>query len=740
MARHRAVVLLSWSVILLVCAALSPALKQELSGPDYGVDGSQSSRVEQLLESPSFRGAGGEQDVIAFYSPKHSVDQRAYRASVARVLRAARSQPGVERVSNPYGARGSLAHISADKHVAAALVTLGGNARERFERIAHLQSVIAAASGAGAQAWLTGFSPLASDLAQVESADGERAEAIGMPVALVALILALGALTAAIVPLLLAGAGLLLTFGLIYVLAAILKFDAFLVTVVTMIGVGIGIDYTLFIVSRFREELARLPADPRRERRRASHAVGLALATSGRTIIYSGTIVALSLMSLLVIRAPIFQEFVIGILSSVVCTLTAALTLLPAVLAQLGPRINAGSLPERLQPADAKASASEGQGGWRRWALAVMRRPMIVAVAVSLPLVVAMVPMLGLRYGIDIGLPALSGTPSGRGAQVLARSFGPGIIGPLTVVVTDPPTTGGHQRLDRVGAEGKARGKRSSAALTGVRTLESELRGDHSVGGMTDRSYTGGVLLSVMPTVPVDSSADYALVQRIRGDLAPSLLAREGVVVLVGGAVAQAVDVSNVTSAKLPLVVVLTLGIALIFLLVMLRSVVLPIKAVAMNVLATGATLGLVVLIFQDGHGEGLIGFSSPGFIQSFLPLCIFVLLFGLSMDYEVFLIRRMQETWRKTGNNRLAVASGVEHTARPISAAAAIMVAVFGSFVTANVLELKEFGFALALAIALDATLIRLLLVPALMSLFGARNWWLPRGLGRVLPRFELD
>jgi putative drug exporter of the RND superfamily len=257
---------------------------------------------------------------------------------------------------------------------------------------------------------------------------------------------------------------------------------------------------------------------------------------------------------------------------------------------------------------------------------------------------------------------------------------------------------------------------------------------------MTVRSYAAGALLSVVPTVPVDSPAAYALVRRIRGDLAPSLHARDGMDVLVGGALAQAVDISDVTSAKLPLVIILTLGMALTFLLMVFRSVVLPIKAVAMNVLATGATLGMVVLIFQDGHGESLLDFSSPGFIQSFLPISIFVLLFGLSMDYEVFLIRRMQEAWRKTGNNQLSVASGMEHTARPISAAAAIMVAVFGSFLTASVLELKEFGFALAVAIAIDATLIRLLLVPALMRLLGDRNWWLPQGLGRVLPRFELD
>ena len=195
----------------------------------------------------------------------------------------------------------------------------------------------------------------------------------------------------------------------------------------------------------------------------------------------------------------------------------------------------------------------------------------------------------------------------------------------------------------------------------------------------------------------------------------------------VGGATAKIVDLSNATIAEIPLVLGLILALSLLFLTIVFRSVVLPVKAVAMNLLATGATVGIVIFIFQYGHGEKLLGFTSVGFIQVYLPLSIFALLFGLSMDYEVFLIRRMQETWLRTHDNELAVATGVEHTARPISAAAAIMVAVFGSFVTANVLELKQFGLGLALAIAIDATLIRLVLVPALMRLFGARNWWLP-------------
>ncbi len=726
MARHRRAVLFAWAVALLVCGALYPSLKKVLSAPDYSVDASQSSQVEALLNH-GFRGAGTEQDVIVFYSRSSRAEDGRFRAVVGRVLHGIRDEAGVERVVGPYDAHSASSAISSDGHAAVATVALGGDARQRFQRVEGLEQTLARTAGGGVAAWLTGFSPIGKDLAQVETRDGERAESIGVPLALLILLGALGALCAAMVPLLLAGGALLATYGAIAVLGRVLAFDAFLLTIVTMIGVGIGIDYALFIVSRFREELARREEQPRRERRRIADSVGAAIATSGRTILYSGTIVALSLTSLLVVKAAIFREFVVGTLVTVICTLLAALTLLPALLAQLGPRINAGSLPTRLQPADARADAVDGNSGWARWALAVMRRPLLPAAVVSILLIVSMIPAAGVKYGINVAVPSLSGTPSGEAAAVLARSFSPGMLGPVMVVVRET---------------GAARSARTDlrAARRGALALERRLRRDARVSKVALSTSAAGVLLAVTPSVSIDSTAADALVRHIRVNLAPTVGARDGLSVLVGGWTAQALDASNETSGKLPLVLAITLGLAMLFLLSVFRSVVLPIKAILMNLLATGATLGLVVFIFQDGHGGGLLGFTSPGFIQTYLPMFMFVLLFGLSMDYEVFLIRRMQETWRATGDNRLAVASGVEHTARPISAAAAIMVAVFGSFVTANILELKQFGFALAAAIAIDATLIRLILVPALMALLGRRNWWFPAGLGRVLPRLKLD
>jgi putative drug exporter of the RND superfamily len=714
-ARRRRLVLGVWVLLLIVCAALYPGLKHSLGAPNYGIDGAESTRAEQLLEQ-RFAAHGAEQDVLVFYAPRRRTGEAAYRAVVADALAKARRQSYVRGVAGPYD-RGARGQTSTDGHAAIALVGLAGDPRQLVERASSLQREVDPLAHGGVRVWLTGYSPVAKDITTVENEDVERAETIGVPIALVVLLLALGAAVAALIPLAIAGSGLLLTYGLLAALATALTFDSFLTTIVTMIGVGIGIDYALFIVSRFREELARRLAPGSEpagtESERVEEAVGAALASSGRTVLFSGIVVALALSTLVVIQAPIFREFALGAVSVVLCTVIVALTLLPAVLALLGARVNRGALPARLQPPDSRPEVADEHGVWARWALAVMRRPLLAAGAIGAVLIFAATPLLNLRTGVDFGISSLSGTPSGKGQKVLARSFGAGTLAPFEIVVSRPPG-GGLSRED------VARASR----------LERELAPAPS-NGIAALAVTRGrdaILLTVAPRRAIDSYSSEQLVRHIRAALVPSVRARGGPEVAVGGATAKIVDLSNETRAKLPLVLSLILALSLMFLVVVFRSLVLPVKAVIMNLLATGATVGMVILVFQEGHGEHLLGFTSTGFIQVYLPLSIFALLFGLSMDYEVFLIRRMRETWLATHDNRLAVATGVEHTARPISAAAAIMVAVFGSFVTANVLELKQFGFGLALAIGLDATLIRLILVPALMRLFGARNWWLPQ------------
>jgi RND superfamily putative drug exporter len=724
-ARRRRFVLGAWVLLLIACAALYPGLKHSLGAPNYGIDGAESTRAEQLLEQ-RFAAHGAEQDVLVFYSPGRRASEAAYREVVAQALAKARRQNYVKGVAGPYD-RGARGQISADGHAAIALVGLAGDPRQLVERASSLQHLVDPLAHAGVRVWLTGYSPVAKDITTVENEDVERAETIGVPIALVVLLLALGAAVAAVVPLAIAGSGLLLTYGLLAVLATALTFDSFLTTIVTMIGVGIGIDYALFIVSRFREELARGMAPGSEhggtESERVEEAVGAAIASSGRTVLFSGIVVALALSTLVVIQAPIFREFALGAVSVVLCTVIVALTLLPAALALLGARVNRGALPARLQPPDSRPEMADEHGVWARWALAVMRRPLLAAGAIGAVLILAATPLLNLRTGVDFGISSLSGTPSGKGQRVLARSFGAGTLAPFEIVVSRPADGGGGL---------------SRADVARASRLERELTPTPSNGiaALAVTRGQGAILLTVAPRKAIDSYSSEQLVRHIRATLVPPIRARGGPDVAVGGATAKIVDLSNVTRAKLPLVLGLILALSLMFLVVVFRSLVLPVKAVIMNLLATGATVGMVILVFQEGHGEHLLGFTSTGFIQVYLPLSIFALLFGLSMDYEVFLIRRMRESWLATHDNRLAVATGVEHTARPISAAAAIMVAVFGSFVSANVLELKQFGFGLALAIGLDATLIRLVLVPALMRLFGARNWWLPQLLsGRPSP-----
>jgi RND superfamily putative drug exporter len=709
-------VLIGWVLVLALCVAAYPSLQRALGPPTYAVEGSESARVEQLLEK-RFPSIGTEDDAMVFSSSHHIASDQTYRGVIASVVNTVRHLEGVRSVLGPYD-HNAVGQISSDEHAAVAVVALNGDVLQRYTRARHIQQTVTRETRQGVHVWLTGYSPLAADLSNVSETDVKRAEAIGVPIAFLILLVTLGAVVAASIPLLIAGAGLLLTFGGIAVMATAMRIDIFLISVVTMLGVGIGIDYALFIISRFREELVRTAQEDCDESERIADAIGTALMTSGRTILFSGTIIALSLMSLIIIPGQTFREMALGSVVVVVCTLTAALVLLPAILAMLGTKINGGRLPVSLQPANLRSGVGAGRGMWARWAFTVMRHPAIAAMSAAAVLILAASPLLGLRYGINQGVLTLPSTPSGAGAKVLASTFAPGAVSPIQILVAG----NGDRSL-------------TSSGRAGVRELTQELEHDSQVTGVIERGDDGSVVLAAVSSAPIDTPAATALVRHIRDDLAPPISARRGLVILVGGATAFATDLSDEMREKLPVVVALILGVSLLFLLVVFRSIILPIKAVIMNLLSTGAAVGLVVLIFQDGHGEHLLNFTSPGFVQAYIPLFVFALVFGLSMDYEVFLVRRMQEGWKATGDNQIAVATGVEHTARSISAAAAIMVAVFGSFVFADLLEIKQLGFALAVAVAIDATLVRLVLVPALMCFAGAWNWWLPAPLARLLP-----
>jgi putative drug exporter of the RND superfamily len=718
-ARRRRLVLGISVVLFVMCSGAGPVLQKELGAPSLTIEGSESARVEKLIDR--LFPLGSEDDVVVFHSGRHVASDQTYRAAIAAVDKTVRDQTGVRSVVGPYDAT-AVGQILAGEHTALSLITIGGSANQRFNNTSVIQAAMTRAAGdSGVRAWLTGSSPITKELTSLQKIDTQHAEAIGVPVAFMILLFALGGLAAAFLPLLMAVAGLLLTYGVLAILAHFLQFDSFLLAMVTLIGLGIGIDYSLFIVSRFREELARSDSGEHDESDRVADAVGVALATSGRTILFSGVVVALSLSSLFVVQVSLFREIAIGAVVVVACMLAAAMTLLPATLALLGPRINRGALPRRLRPWGTRSRAGNGpESGWSRWARLTMRRPILVIVVAGGLLLVAAIPALHLRYGYEIGVPQSTPAPAVEAENLLRQEFSLGVMGPIEVVVT------GNGGMD------------SDVAI--AQSVSQELERDQRVTVVTERRSANGVLLTVIPAVPIDSVAITALVRHLRNDVAPRLDGGRKVTVFVGGPTAQIVDGTNELSSKFPLIIALIVGLSALFLLMVFRSVVLPIKAVLLNLLGTAATVGLSVWIFQYGHGQQLLDFTSTGYVQFTVPTVMFVLLFGLSMDYEIFLIRRVQEEWRKTGDNTLAVATAMEHTGPSITAAAAIMVAVFGCFMTADLLELKQLGFALAAAIALDATLIRLVLVPATMGLLGAWNWWLPRWLERWLPKVGVD
>lgn len=732
--------LLGWAVLLTAAAVLYPQYQEHQTALSYSVQGSESARADALV-AEEFPDLGAEQDVIVFQAVGTTVRTPATRAVIADSLRDVEGRAGVERVVPPFGP-GADSQVSADGTVAIAPVSLSGDVGAAADRVE--RSLDENASDHRVRTYLVGNTPITNAILDQEYVSAETAEMIGIPVAFVILVLATGSLTASLLPLAFGIVAVFLAFGVLGGISYATSLDGILTTVVPMIGLGVGIDYTLFIVARFREELAqstrpgRLPG-----RATVRDAIAVAVSRSGKTIAFSGVVVMCSLLSLTVLRAQTFQQLGWGMSLAVGCALLAGLTLLPAVLAVLGHRVERGSLPWRRRVV--VVASNEGRGVFGRLARTLMRHPIVATVAAFMVLLVLAVPMTGMRLGIDLGVDGLDDSEAAAGQRVLAETFSPGLLMPTNIVYT----AGGDRLTNRdlANVDDLTAALRNDPQVSDVASVttvaddsaaeqhpESALRNSPLVGEDGRHTY-----LSVVPAVPPDSTSATALVERIRDDIAPRSSPGD-VEILVGGQTAQFVDIEQETDDKLWLVVVLVLGLSFLFLMISFRSLVLPLKAIAMNLLAYGAAFGAVVWIFQDGHLEGVFDFQSTGVVQVYLPLIMFAMLFGLSMDYEIFLVRRIQETWQRTGDNERSVAVGLEHTALPISAAAAIMVAVFGAFITADIVEMKQIGFGFAFAVLIDATLIRIILVPAVMRLAGRFNWWLPQPLGRILPRLELD
>jgi RND superfamily putative drug exporter len=477
-----------------------------------------------------------------------------------------------------------------------------------------------------------------------------------------------------------------------------------------MIGIGVGIDYALFIVTRYRQQLA--------DGMTPEQATVVAITTAGRAVLFAGTVVVISFLGILLMGFAFVQGIAVGGAAAVLVTMLASITLLPAVLGFVGNSIDRFHLPQLLHRDD----TSPRQSIWFRWSRVIQRRPWPVAILSLLVLVALTIPLFSLRLGsADAGTGAKSRS-SRRAYDLLSQGFGPGFNGPLLL----------------------AAGINSPKDVATVTALQKRLAQIAGIAGVTPPTLSpkgDAAVMQVFPTTSPQAAETTQLVHTLRDRVIPAATAGTGTEVLIGGLTAGTIDFADQSGRRLPVLIGVVLLLSFLLLVAVFRSVVVPAKAVVMNLLSIGASYGVVVAVFQWGWLKSAVGSSTTGPIEAWVPMLLFTILFGLSMDYEIFLLSRIREDYVKNHNNGLAVANGLAATARVITAAAAIMVTVFLSFVIGfDERAIKLFGFGLAVAIFVDATLIRMVLVPATMELLGDANWWFPKWLGRLVPKISIE
>jgi RND superfamily putative drug exporter len=692
--RRRWLVLGAGVVVAVVGALWGLGVFGQLTGGGFDDPASESTRARERIATEI-----GNQDVdvlVLWSSPTATVDDPALREPVVAALAAIRAHPDVAAATGWYDAP-SPALVSTDRRATYALVRLrAGDEDTKVEALARVRPVLAAAAPVRTQ--VGGNVPFLEVANEQTSKDLARAETLSLPVLLVLLIVIFGGLVAAATPLLIGALAILGAFIAVRLLNTVTDVSVFAVNVITLIGLGLAIDYALFMVSRFREELA------------AGHdtatAVQRTMVTAGRTVLVSGLTVALALASLLIFPQVFMRSIGFGGTFAVLIAMLAALTVLPALLAVLGPRVDALRIPWPRR----RAGAATGEGGWARIAHSVMRRPVLYALGVVAVLVLLALPFLRVQWGgfDERVLPA--GTEPRTVAERVRAEFPAGSVGPVEVLVSG----GGQAAAEQVG-----RRVRELPGVTGVR-----------VTAANDRSS----LLSV--TYPGEPTGGRAqdLVREIRALPAPP-----GGEILVGGRPAADVDMLASLGGRLPWMALIMSLSTLVLLFFAFGSILLPVKAVLMNLVSIGASFGVIVWVFQDGHLSGPLGFTPTGFIEPSNPIIMLAALFGLATDYEVFLLSRVREAWDRTGDNTASVATGLQHTGRIITAAALLLIVVVAGFATGGIVFIKLIGIGMIVAIVVDATLVRLLLVPATMRLLGRWNWWAPGPLGRVYRRYAL-
>ncbi len=737
-------VIAAWALLALVALPLAPRAHDALQAGGFTADDLEAARARRLLEERVGLPPSALVIVIRATDGRVAGDaafETAVAAAIARV-------PAVPHVTGLLPHTLAPRQVSADRTTVYEVVTLDLTPDRSPDVLRPLWAALAPQPGL--EVGLAGGPAFYGDIQRVSQEDLERSELLSLPLAALALLVVFGSVVAAGVPVVVGGVAVLVALGSITLIASVTPMSIFVLNLATLLGFGLGVDYALLMASRFREELARRGGgqgvDGTIDRVAVTGAVEHTVATAGRAVAFSGATVLLGLAGLVLFDLMVLRS--VGIAGAVVVGLAvlAALTLLPACLVLLGPHLDA--LPVRVRRRSATpATVDPGRGAWWRLAHWVMDHAPVVAMLTTVSLVALGAPFLHVRFNAPDASILPPHVPSRTAYDTLVGRFPEGEFAPLVLAVrTDGPVTGAAN----VGL--LFDWSRRLAADPRVRRVESIVDIDRrldraqyqlllgSPGGPGDRfvaqalaSSTDGDLTAF--TVITEHGSNHpdarALVHDLR-DPTSALAPPEGLDVLVGGGAAEVVDVVDRVAQDAPRTVLFILVATYLVLFLLLRSVLLPLKALAMNTLSILASFGALVWIFQDGNLSAVLDFVPLGFVETTMPVILFCVLFGLSMDYEVFLLTRMKEAWVATGDNRVAVATGLERSGRIVTSAAAIVVLVAASFAFADVVLIQALGVGVAIAVALDATVVRALLVPSTMRLLGRWNWWLPDALRR--------
>ena len=677
----------------------------------------------QALLNAHFHRQSGDALTLAIRS-SGDISSAAARTQLTSALIPFRQAAGVTSVTSPYAAPGQ---ISRDGHTAFATIQFSVPSTKISSSTA--QALIKDATAASGRGLTFSLGGDVVDLA--ETPYGGPTEGIGTVAAAIVLLIAFGSLLAMGLPIVTALFGIGTGLSLIALLGHIFPAPSFSPMLALMIGLGVGVDYALFIVTRFREAL--------RSGEAPEAAVVTAMRTAGRSVLTAGTTVAIGMLGLLVLRQQLLNGVAVAAAATVAMTVLGALTLLPALLGFTGTRLGKPSrirLPKALRRRSARRDQPVMERDGRevirsgkipaaeRWAAVVQRRPVLAAVVSAGVILVLAAPALGMKLSMPDESAQARGTMGYASYATMARGFGPGFDAPLIIAA----------KLPAPGASTAG----SSTARASMAGLAAAIRATPGVAGVTPPVVSADGQAAMMIAYPATGEQDPAtdaLVNRIDSTVLPRATAGTGIRAYLTGPNAGNVAFSNIIGQRLPWLVAVVVLVSMLLLTVVFRSVVVAIKAAVMNLLSICAAYGVLVMITQHGWGRQLFGFPEAMPVTTWVPVFLFVILFGLSMDYEVFLLSRIREHYDATGDNAASVARGLASTARVITAAAAIMVVVFLSFVLGANVSVKQVGLGLAAAVAIDATLVRLVLVPAVMELLGQANWWLPRPLARILP-----